>query len=48
MMEFDAGQQARVLTLLESKAWADMDNAICDLEAALRLALEATEDDFRR
>jgi hypothetical protein len=36
------------LILLETIAWEDMENSIHDVELALRLALEATEDDFRR
>jgi hypothetical protein len=47
-MQFNADQQKRALTLLETMAWEDMDVSIHEVEAALRLALEATEDDFRR
>jgi len=46
--QFDAKQRASAWALIESMAWEDMDGSIRDLEAALRLALEATEDDLRR
>lgn len=39
-------QQGRVLDLVKELPWADVDGAICGLEEALRLALEATDDAF--
>jgi hypothetical protein len=46
--QFGDGQRAQALDLVEKMAWVDMDNYIRDLENALRLALEATADDFWR
>lgn len=48
MTQFDGGQRTEALALLEQMAWGDMDGDIRDLETALRLALEATADDFQR
>ena len=42
----NAEQQERVLDLVAELPWADVDNAICGLEDALRLALEATDAAF--
>jgi hypothetical protein len=39
-------QQQRVLDLVTDLPWADVEGAICCVEDALRLALEATEDAF--
>jgi hypothetical protein len=46
--QLDQGQRDEACALLESMAWGDMDTAIRDLEIALRLAMEATRDDFLR
>lgn len=48
MTQFNPTQQAEALVLLERMAWGDMDNAIRGLEICLRLALEATGEDFLR
>ena len=48
MSQFDLGQRNEALALIERMAWGSMDDDIRDLETALRLALEATADDFRR
>jgi hypothetical protein len=47
-MQLTDEQRERALALLEHMTWGDMDGYIRDLEAALRLALEATTEDFRR
>ena len=47
-MQLTAEQRGRALALLEQMPWDDMDRGICDLELALRRALEVTADDFRR
>jgi hypothetical protein len=43
MTQFDPGQQTEALALLEEMAWGDY---LRNMEGALRLALEATTDDF--
>jgi hypothetical protein len=48
MTQFNPTQQAEALALLEIPAWGDMDNVIRGLEICLRLALEATFEDFLR
>jgi hypothetical protein len=45
--QFDAGQVRRAVELLERLPWGDIDPAICDMEAALRLAMEATREEFQ-
>jgi hypothetical protein len=47
-MQLTPEQRERALALIEQMTWGDMDGYIRDLEAALRLALEATTEDFRR
>lgn len=47
-MQLAPEQRERALALLEAMAWGDMDGYIRSLEAALRLALEVTAEDFRR
>jgi hypothetical protein len=42
----NAEQHERVIDLVAELPWGDVDNAICGLEEALRLALEATDDAF--
>ena len=46
--QFGGGQRVEAVALIERMAWGDMDNAIRDVETMLRLALEATGDDFER
>src|SRR5262245_41079749 len=46
--QFDPSQQAEALALVESCPWGDTDYSICDMEAALRLAMEATSADYVR
>jgi hypothetical protein len=48
MTPFNSNQRAEVLVLVERLPWADIDCAIRGMEVALRLALEATTDDFWR
>lgn len=45
-MQFDANQRAEALELIEKLPWGDMDMSIRTLEEALRLAMEATRDEF--
>jgi hypothetical protein len=40
-------QQARVVGLVSKLAWGSVDDALRDMELALRLALEATREAFR-
>jgi hypothetical protein len=40
----NAEQRARVLHLVSELPWADIDDAIRDMELCLRLALEATQE----
>jgi hypothetical protein len=42
----NAEQQERVIDLVAELPWGDVDGAICCLEEALRLALEATDHAF--
>src|SRR5687767_6507961 len=48
MTQFHDSQQKLGIALLEQIPWADTDNASRDMEAALRLALGATANDFNR
>jgi hypothetical protein len=45
--QFNAEQQGRTRELIEKLPWGDVDSALCGMEEALRLAMEATRDDFR-
>jgi hypothetical protein len=46
--QFSDEQRERASALIESMAWGDLDGSITDMEAALRLAMEATRGDFQR
>jgi hypothetical protein len=46
--QFNAAQRQAVIELIEACAWGDTDRDICSMESALRLALEATVEDFWR
>jgi hypothetical protein len=46
--QFSDEQRERAVALIESIAWGDLDGSIIDMEAALRLAMDATRDDFQR
>jgi hypothetical protein len=46
--QFNPSQQAEALGLIETCAWGSMHDYICDTEAALRLAMESTSDDYLR
>lgn len=41
-----AAQRARVLEIAETTPWGDIVNGVKDVELALRLALEATREEF--
>jgi hypothetical protein len=45
---WSADQRERAVALLEQIPWGDMEVAICGLEDVLRIALEATTEDFWR
>jgi hypothetical protein len=45
--QFNDGQQARALDLINNMPWGDADVAIRTMEEALRPAMEATRDDFQ-
>jgi hypothetical protein len=47
-MQFNPEQRKRALALLERMAWGDMEGYLRTLESALRLALDATAEDFFR
>src|SRR5437016_882223 len=47
-MHLQPEQQRRAARFLNTLPWADVDGSIRSLEDALRLALEATSDDFYR
>jgi hypothetical protein len=44
--QFDRGQQAEALALIEEMPWGHVDRAIRDMETVLRLAMEATSAEF--
>jgi hypothetical protein len=48
LRQFNRKQQSDALALLEQMTWGDIDGDIRGMEEALRLALEATSDDFHR
>jgi hypothetical protein len=46
--QLDDGQLEQAVSLIESLAWGDIDGDLRTMERALRLAMKATSEDFRR